>query len=170
MLPSLGDLGVRLDAVAKVVQEIADQVRSCLAGKTGEFRSEEPRRLEQPAHRSHRVSRALWPDARLAVAVGLALQTRPRTAHPFSEHRSLCKVDRCCDDRAAAQSGRLGDPGLPGRAQHLHHRGPQQPTLALGENSDVTEKYRDRPSSLISASAGHIARLVSARILGYGAS
>lgn len=52
MLLALGDLGVRLEAVAQVVQEIADEVCPDLVAEPGELGSEDPRRRTGPSARS----------------------------------------------------------------------------------------------------------------------
>lgn len=52
---SLGDLGVRPEAVTQVMEEIADQVRSGFVAETGELCNKDQRRLQRLAQRANRV-------------------------------------------------------------------------------------------------------------------
>ncbi len=172
MLGTVGDLGVGLQAVAEVVEQLPDKVRPHLVAEAGQLRRQRARRLGGPAQRRHRGRRVI-PARRERrapragrVEVCLALGTCARTAHPCLQLGALGQRAGTGEQRIAAHPGGLCHPRLPAPPEHLHHRCRQQPPLALvEERTGQREEPGQALSSPSSTPPGYYARLIGARTL-----
>ena len=119
VLRPFGHLGIGLQAVAQVVQQVPDQVRAHLVTQASHFTGKGPGRFERPAQRRHRITTAVGLDQgvqhhqQLRVQIHLALRTSPGPAHPVLQTRPLGQLLRSGDKRVTAHPRRLGHPGLP---------------------------------------------------------